>query len=442
MSRFAALPLAVALSACPISTPTPTEVRDAGQELVGRSCNVDAECGGLRCDKLRRVCICLSDDSCAPEQGTGLPRYCNNYTGLCVSEITGCTQDSQCNAEEYCDPSTRTCTGVKAFCETCRASNECGGQDDNCLTETSVTGPGGAAVKFCGKACTDDAQCPRGATCQMLEGSRQCWPKRMTVGTQPTCRNFQGCTPDSLRSCTTSQECADSTQRCDLTKGRCVAVQQVCPFGTTCDPRVRLCVDDCVVDADCGNAQLRCVNRVCVPVSECRGDSDCAGTEVCSKAPGATVGRCTPFCTGDAECPLGYTCQRSGARFSCQPGCANNAGCSLDQRCNLTSRVCEGPIVGGTRTCQATAACAACELCDPVRSECSAGRSAFPFCSPCTLASDCPGGSCVQLADGNSYCGRNCGMGQDCPRGFTCSTLTTGGQACVPADRSCTGKCP
>ncbi|MHB8877463.1 MAG: hypothetical protein ACYC8T_27540, partial [Myxococcaceae bacterium] len=70
---------------------------DAGAlDFVGRSCNVDAECGELRCDKIRHQCICLSDESCkSPNAGDPI-RYCNNYTGLCVTEIAGCTHDGDC----------------------------------------------------------------------------------------------------------------------------------------------------------------------------------------------------------------------------------------------------------------------------------------------------------------------------------------------------------
>src|SRR4051794_36446343 len=79
----------VLLSGCPRGT---NPVTDGGAPLdfVGRACNVDAECADLRCDKLRHQCICLSDESCKgrPEDPV---RYCNNYTGLCVTEIVGCT---------------------------------------------------------------------------------------------------------------------------------------------------------------------------------------------------------------------------------------------------------------------------------------------------------------------------------------------------------------
>src|SRR4051812_22863403 len=94
---FTAILCAAALTGCPKSSGTPVEDAGSAFDFVGRACNVDAECGALRCDKLRRQCICLSDESCAGGPN-GEVRYCNNYTGLCVTEITGCTQSSQCPA--------------------------------------------------------------------------------------------------------------------------------------------------------------------------------------------------------------------------------------------------------------------------------------------------------------------------------------------------------
>jgi hypothetical protein len=437
MSRLAVLfALAAALSACPRTTTTlPPD--DAGTlDFVGRACNVDAECGTLRCDKIRRQCICLSDESCKPADPMAPPRYCNNYTGLCVTEISGCTSDSQCGSTEWCDPSIRTCRPLKTFCEPCSADRECGGADDDCILDTTLN------RRFCGTACTTNADCVRGATCQDKGGRKQCWPDRTPNGVPATCKNFQACTPDSLRTCNQTSDCGDVSQRCDLAKGKCVAVQQICPFGTVCDPRLKLCVAECLQDADCGDVRLRCVNRICEPVDECTRDADCAANQVCVVPPGGAAGECKPSCSTDADCPLGKVCTPSGTRAHCLPGCTTNADCPLDQRCNGTSRQCEGPVVGVSRVCQATSACRTCELCDGVTNVCTNARTGFPYCQPCSSPSECGGGACVTLPDGQGYCARFCGTGQECPQGFVCLSLTTGGQACVPSDRSCTGKCP
>ena len=365
------------------------------------------------------------------------PKYCNNYTGLCVTEISGCTSDSQCGQAEYCDPSTRACRALKSYCQPCQGDNECGGSGDNCVLDTGLN------AKFCGQACTVVSDCPRGSLCTNKNGVNQCWPDRTPNGSPATCRDIVTCTPDSLRSCNATADCGDASQRCDPAKGKCVAVQQVCPYGTTCDPRAKLCVAECVLDQDCGDPKLRCTNRVCEPINECTTDSECPSNKVCTTPPGAAVGQCTAFCQQDTDCPLGQVCKQSGTRFACVSGCASNQGCSLDRRCNLTTKVCEGPVVGSVKVCQTTSACTTCELCDGVKNECGTAKTAFPFCALCTSPSECLGGTCVALPDGLSYCARFCGTGaQECPQGFTCLSLTTGGQACVPADRSCSGKCP
>ena len=436
MSRLVVLfALAAGLTACPRSTTTLPD--DAGTvDFVGRACNVDAECGALRCDKVRRQCICLSDESCKPADVFAPPRYCNNYTGLCVTEISGCTADSQCAATEWCDPSIRACRPLKSFCEPCSADRECGGSEDNCITDPGLN------RRFCGTACTTNADCARGATCQDKNGKQQCWPDRTPNGSPATCNNFQACTPDSLRTCNQSADCGDLSQRCDPAKGKCVAVAQICPFGTICDPRLKLCVAECVQDTDCGDPGLRCASRVCEPINECTVDGDCADNKVCAVPPGGTTGECKPSCSNDTECPLGTVCVPSGARATCQLGCSTNAGCGLDQRCNTTTKQCEGPVVGTARICQATSACRSCEFCDGVTNTCGSARSSFPYCQPCTSPTECAGGTCVALPDGQSWCARFCGTGQECPQGFVCLSLTTGGQACVPSNRDCSGKCP
>jgi hypothetical protein len=426
-----ALALCVALLGCP-STTKPPPPADAGPgAFVGRVCNVDAECGALRCDKIRHQCICLSDESCKSDDPAAPQRFCNNYTGLCVDEITGCTSDMQCGMGQYCDPSIRACRPLKSFCAPCTADNECGGQGDNCVLDSSLM------ESFCGTACDPDAgtaDCARGATCQMKGASFQCWP---SAGS--TCNTYKGCTPDSLRSCNGDADCTDSSQRCDPAQGKCVAIEQVCPFGTTCDPRNKICVADCAVDADCGDISLECQNKICVRKGECAMDTDCPADKVCNVPPGETSGTCVPFCQGDTDCPLGQTCQMTAGRYECAPGCATTQNCPLNQRCNAM-HLCEGPVVNGQTVCQTTSACDTCQICDPMQYQCVSAKTQYPHCSSC--GSGCGGGQCVQIDDGQ-FCLRYCVTGSECPQGFVCLGLTGSTQSvCVPSTRTCTGKCP
>jgi hypothetical protein len=444
MQRFSLL-LALTLFGCP--TPVPPGDNDGGSplEFVGRQCNVDAECGTLRCDKVRRQCICLSDDSCKPnpnpDGGEIAARYCNNYTGLCVEMIAGCKLSSDCQESEYCDANTRACRSLKGFCQSCSADLECGGAMDNCVLDERVK------EKFCGKACATSTDCARGSACVEKAGSKQCWPDKSPVpGQAASCKNFQGCVPDSLRTCNVNGDCGDSSQRCDPASGKCIAIVQVCPFGTTCDPRAKICVADCATDADCGDVKLRCTNRICEPVGECTTDHECPANKVCAVPAGVSTGRCVPFCQGDGDCSIGESCQKVNERYRCQPGCSTSSNCPLNQRCNAAKQ-CEGPTVGTARTCQATPVCNSCESCDLTKHECGSaklGASAFPYCQGCSSPSECSGGTCVGLDDGKNYCARFCTSGQECPQGFVCLGLTSpvGSSACVPANRQCAGKCP
>ncbi len=311
---------------------------------------------------------------------------------------------------------------------------------DNCILDENLKS------KFCGKACGTSTDCPRGAACVDKNGVKQCWPDKSPVpGVAASCKNFQGCTPDSLRTCNDSPDCMDTAQRCDPASGKCIAIVQVCPFGTTCDPRVKICVADCAIDADCGDPKLRCTNRICEPVGECTGDAMCPANKVCAVPAGATTGQCVPFCQADTDCPVGEACLKVNEKYRCGPGCTTSSNCPLNQRCNPTLKQCEGPLVGATRVCQATPVCNSCELCDLTKYECASaktGPSAYPYCQQCSSPTECAGGTCVTLDDAKNYCAKFCTSGVECPQGFICLGLTTGQSACVAANRQCAGKCP
>ncbi|MFN7132560.1 MAG: hypothetical protein ACK4N5_10795, partial [Myxococcales bacterium] len=238
----------------------PDPVRSA---LVGRSCNVDQECGGLRCDPVRRQCVCLGDEDCinTVDKDGNPTAYCNNFSGLCVATISGCKSDAECNSSSYCDRQTRSCKVRKAFCEACTSDTECGDAGDDCLEDE------GLKEKFCGRTCESDANCPNGASCQTFAGKKQCWPKQGR-----NCRTFIGCVPDSRKPCQRHDDCNDvPDQVCDAGSGLCVARIALCPFGQICDSRNRVCVDACNSDADCISIdpRLRCVSSACEPLVEC-----------------------------------------------------------------------------------------------------------------------------------------------------------------------------
>lgn len=465
LRTFAALGL-LALAACSSSTNQTHPDADGGAgSQVGRTCNVDAECGGLRCDTVRRQCICLADTDCS-----GATPYCSNFTGLCVADVPGCKSNSDCAANQFCNPETRACQDLRGFCESCHADAECG-SGNHCLADQSL------GQSFCSKACGSQTDCPQGTTCTAIaQGDSQCLPNAGS-----NCKTFTGCTPDSLKSCNTNEDCANANndQVCDVGSGVCRARVQICPLGTVCDPSVRVCVNSCSVDRDCSSdGSLACVNHLCQALSSCASDTDCPTDKVCDVPPGASGGTCVAFCTSDTSCGVGRVCQPvveadGSTRQSCLPGCVHDTDCAPNEICldqNGNVFVPSGTALGqcsntyqGRPACQGTSSCASCDLCMADHTCQSAASLGFcHVCDPNRGNTDCSsfgaGSTCLSLggrdANGNILgngpfgCGVPCNPagtadGASCPQGFVCAALTdangnnTGVYNCVPSDFDC-----
>src|ERR1700694_121814 len=119
LRKFAWAALAVVLAACKSSTPQPSAA-------LPNTCSSDAECGAsFRCDHEMRRCVCTSDAACSSG------KFCNAFTGLCVSSVAGCSTVAgagsvQCGAGQYCNTALRTCMATTLFCQSCKSDAECG----------------------------------------------------------------------------------------------------------------------------------------------------------------------------------------------------------------------------------------------------------------------------------------------------------------------------
>lgn len=58
-------------------------------------------------------------------------------------------------------------------------------------------------------------------------------------------------------------------------------------------------------------------------------------------------------------------------------------------------------------------------------------------CDSCDSSADCASGSCLQYADGETYCGRNCTTDSACPSGFYCKTISSTSKQCVSTNGYC-----
>jgi hypothetical protein len=471
LNRFAcALALSIALLGCSSSsTGSTTGTADAGGSSVGRSCSVDVECGGLKCDPVRKQCICRADTDCAAigarDGGVGPAPFCNNFTGLCVKALPqgACIDSSACTAANtFCNPQTRACEPIREFCGGCTPDQDiqCGA-GSHCVTDDSVK------LSFCSKGCNHGEACVPGATCQDLfgTGDMQCWPN------QTNCKKFVGCVPDSLATCDDTHPCADANQLCNVGLGVCKAKVQACSAGTICDPASFTCVNQCGLDSDCDTGK-KCVNKVCQVVGTCTEDSNCPTDKVCNIGAGG-LGECVNPCVSDASCAPGNLCldfpePDGSTRKKCQQGCLRNTDCPLDQVCEDDSGALFQATTGsnvhglcndqlnGKKACQASQACGTCEVCNPDQTCGSA--AAGSYCKACSPSSpgDCPDPNAVCLSlhgrdsQGNVYGGAPyfCGMpcnpagtadNTSCPAGFACQVLTgsQSGNICVPSDLNC-----
>ena len=101
---------------------------------------------------------------------------------------------------------------------------------------------------------------------------------------------------------------------------------------------------------------------------------------------------------------------------TCQAGCETDRDCFSYHRCEEGSCVNHG--------CRSTVLdCAMGEFCNNLTGECY--PAAGPYCRECNGDEDCGGGAnrCVRIGGVGLYCGVDCSAGQECPRGYNCSSV-------------------
>lgn len=224
--------------------------------------------------------------------------------------------------------------------------------------------------------CGCSTECPSGQTC--IAG---------VCGTETT-----GCLQDC--ECLAGQTCDEGTCTGEVVTDLCEGV--TCDPGLVCDPATGSCVDDgggssgnlcdpCASDAECGSEADGCVAL---------GDGSFCGSA----------------CTGEGDCPDGYTCFRVDS--------------VIGEQCVPAGGSCGGCLATG---CDAGQFCnSATEVCEPVAAT----------CAPCAVENQCgPDAACAQLG-GRPFCLPTCDAG--CDAGFTCGDVG-GRDLCVPDAGSCDG---
>ncbi|MBN1944744.1 MAG: hypothetical protein JW797_03665 [Bradymonadales bacterium] len=190
--------------------------------------------------------ICPPGYYCYPV-GTGVSQ-CIPITLACVDHCL-VPEPVSCPEGHNCDPIDGSChPSLYGLCQgPCQYNYECGGQNDLCISFSSVGGT------FCGMDCGPETPCPVGYTCYPLsdEISYQCAPSDYELACVPCdsvecpqgefCRPVDGsCLPQPAY-CTEHAECL-STEVCNYWDDRCEPTGLVCrydeywdcPYGTTC----------------------------------------------------------------------------------------------------------------------------------------------------------------------------------------------------------------
>jgi hypothetical protein len=330
----------------------------------GSACNVDRDCGSLRC--VDASCAAPSCDDEVQNQDESALDCGGSCASRCAAGQT-CTRDSDCQDGLFCPPSTGSCTD-----ESCQDGTRTGGE--------VLVDCGGGECPGCptGSPCNDDRDCSSGVCV-----SSEC--------VEPSCT-------DGLTSGDESGvDCGGSDTSCDrCPDGAPCRVATDCESLTCEDGICTSCSDGrrngSETGTDCGGPDAECAR--CTAGSGCSIDDDCESDE-------CTGGECViPRCDDgdrnggetDIDCGGGNACPRCGPGDSC----VLNSDCS-NQSCDdgACASCGDGSLNGGESDVD-------CGGSDPSCDRCAPGES-------CRVDGDCASGAC----SGGVCCGGSQG---DCTR--------------------------
>ena len=142
---------------------------------------------------------------------------------------------------------------------------------------------------------------------------------------------------------------------------------------------------------------------------ECEENLHCGIDEICS------AGDCAPRgCGSSDDCPMETYCEDETGE--CNVGCQSDRDCFPYHRCDEAG-LC---INAGCRS--TTLDCEMGEFCNPLTGECFTATG--DYCKPCEHEDDCgTGNMCISIGGSGTYCGVDCALGQECPRGYECGAV-------------------
>lgn len=284
----------VALCACAVIVSVGCEPEPPEEPFV-RDCEADSECSGGN--------LCIDGDCVLAECNPALEEG-EDRCGADVVDRAGC-----CRIIDNCNALTRTCVRDPSFvgpgcvdgvasCVSCLDSDDCPNGSDICADGRCHATAG---LDECGQ----EAQCPAGAHCDLVE---------------------LFCVPDACSRCSPELPglCCGADEVCDAASDTCIGVDDECTVATE--------DVDCRPGAVC-NATGRCVF--------CLTNDDCGPGTVCSDDVGGCVGAVSA-CNTDDDCIALNPILRCIASTCAAPQCTTNEEC-FDPRESCTNFQCVLP---------------------------------------------------------------------------------------------------
>jgi len=357
-------------------------------EIICTECETSADCSGdtnacLTYPDGGQFCgyDCADDETVCPSGTDCVPIGEGSGVFQCVPESLRCEDPCEfveCDPGTVCDPTQDgACVEPLEYCEPCVVNEQCGFDNDLCLTFNDIDRTTGCAQDCSG----DPNSCPEGAIC---------------VDVNTPDGPVQQCVPE-IGTCI--DRCADVSceegEFCDPLNGECNS-----PRGP-CAP--------CARDLECGTEADRCIG---LPGPPCRTDVDCGADEFCGAGGECVAARCGVDCSEDPlVCPDGYACYNlADGAAQCLPVIL-----ACEDRCDDVE-------------------CDDGENCDAITGLCV--ESELKACgSPCTDNAECGGQDdlCINVGTG-AFCAYECDAERPCPLGYSCLETFSGLNHCIPSN--------
>ncbi len=361
-------------------------------------------------------------DAC--EQSAKFEEFCNHGT-LCLQQSaqwspsgTGCTDDSDCGANEVCADGgalSNRCAPKPdpGFCSMgCRTDADCSSMGTAYCLELDVEFPNGEdgfltacypqseLFETTPTACTSDADCDADAG----EGCRILSFHSDSLFCGSVSQDATGTDCSGIGDCGANEACVEDQ---DASTMKCTAIQE---NGEACDPdndacRGGFCFDSEFATDDGGSPTNTFCSGVCTTTADCGTNQVCTNVLFAENDPDVD--------TDDVVVGL---CRSQVVQSG--SGCSGNNDCTVGDTCNTSTGRCYTAAASWGGTCTEDANCPDGGFCD---TDVPNGLCYLPGCDP-QVANSCGAGAACSDQNVVGICLADCTGNTDCRQndGFTC----------------------